>query len=159
MNYTSYATWNQTKSSSPVWCVYVLPHLSRKYQGVLIFPGNSSLGFCFFSPHSSFQMILFLNMWHMENLMKVPKGCTTNCFYSKHIHYHTLGHRTWGSPARLTGLLDGLSYNIISNRNEVASRVLKEMKSLLCKALHWHWCQLTLASIDVRILSLLIQKE
>jgi len=72
---------------------------------------------------------------------------------------HMLGLRTSGSPARLSKLLGRFSCRVTSNRIITTSRGLREMKSLLCKALHRHWCQGMLISIDVRILSLVIQKE
>lgn len=65
MNYTSYATWNQTKSSSQVWTYCLVWAINTK--NVLISPGNSSSVFCFSFPHSSFQMIIFLNMAHVRS--------------------------------------------------------------------------------------------
>lgn len=44
VNYTSYATWNQTGSSSQVWYVYILSCLRHKYQECSDFPWKFLFG-------------------------------------------------------------------------------------------------------------------
>lgn len=157
---TRYATWNQSRISSWVWYVHVLLHLSHKY------PKGSDLPWKFlFVPFFLHFSFFFSNDCGFEHMALVKSNEGFKKMYNQvlllqaHPLLHMLGHKTSGSPARLTRLLGRFSCSVITNWIIITSRGWREVRSLLCEGLNWHWCQGTLVTTDTRILSLVIQKE